>query len=104
MARMNEKPRHRRFRFSLTTLFLLVALVAVWLGWSWNWIRQRHEFLRNKMATSLNVNPVTAPGMLWLFGEEGCEYVFMALATDNDLEEARRLFPEASVQDVFQPP
>ena len=38
-----------RFRFSLRTLFLLMAIVNVPLSWvacQLNWIRRRHEFLK----------------------------------------------------------
>src|SRR5689334_19402748 len=34
-----------RLRFSLRTLFVLVALPCVWLGYQTNWVHQRHEFL-----------------------------------------------------------
>jgi hypothetical protein len=36
--------RHRlRLRFSLRALFIAITLVAIWLGYHVNWIRQRHE-------------------------------------------------------------
>ena len=44
---MNPPPLRRRFRFSLRTMFVLVTVFSVWLGYHLNWIRQRREMLKS---------------------------------------------------------
>jgi hypothetical protein len=39
-------------------------------------------------------SPTTAPGSLWLFGEKGLS-VFIWTPENSDIDECRRLFPEA---------
>jgi hypothetical protein len=86
-------------------MFVIVALVAVWLAYSANWIRQRREFVRDKQAdasTSIFVreSPVVAPGLLWVFGEDGVEVLLLQTPTESDFAEGRRLFPEAQIATV----
>jgi hypothetical protein len=97
---MDEKPRQRRFRFSVRTLFILVTIVAIWIGWSFNWIRQRREFVRpgNELGAAVSTGEVRAPGMLWIFGEQGAQVVLLFTDKESDFERARRLFPEAHVE------
>ena len=46
MQVMYEVPRNRRyFQFSLRTLFALMTILCVWLGYQLNWIRERHKAL-----------------------------------------------------------
>jgi hypothetical protein len=96
-----DKWRHRCwFRFSLRTLFVLVTLIAVWLGWSLNWIRQRHAFLRDRRAFVFGIDPdavTPAPRFLWLFGEDGAEYVKLTSEDQSAYVRAKELFPEAIV-------
>jgi hypothetical protein len=123
---MEEKP--RRLRFSLRTLFVVVTVGCVWIGYSLNWIRQRHEFLDHEVAlrhklpfqdhpngnrytpnirTCAYGSETVAPSMLWAFGGQGYEEMWV-LAKSDDVQEltdddrrrarlARRLFPEAIV-------
>jgi hypothetical protein len=99
--RMDTKPRRRWFSFSLRTLFVLVTLAALvvgWVAWSLNWIRQRREFVhRFELDTGiLTVDPVpSAPGLLWLFGEKGVQHIL--LPHESEYAEAQRLFPEAQI-------
>jgi hypothetical protein len=97
---MDEKPWFRWFRFRLRTLFALVTLVALWVGWSFNWIRERREFLRagNALGAVAHASTGGAPGLLWMFGEEGVEVVILFTDERADYERARRLFPEAQVE------
>jgi hypothetical protein len=88
------------FRFSLRTLFILVTLAALWIGWSFNWIRQRHDFVRegNTLGAVAHGSTSRAPGLLWLFGEERAEVVFLFTDDQADYDRARRLFPEAHIE------
>ena len=68
----------KRPRFSLRTLFVLVAIAGVPMAWGayqLNWIRQRHEFISHFGAVSgyspTTVDPQAAPWPLSLFGEDG---------------------------------
>lgn len=97
---MDKERKHWRPRFSLRLLFVAVALIAAWMGWSVDWIRQRHDFLRRVPASpyTRQGESVRAPGLLWLFGEEGAKLVFLSVsAKDSDIAEGRRLFPEAGI-------
>ena len=100
-----DKKCRRWFRFSLRTLFVLVALVALLAGWvsrSLNWIRDKRDFVRegddmNAMIYTQPGQSVVAPSLLWVFGEEGAQFVVLFSEDDSDAQEARRLFPEAEV-------
>ena len=94
--------RRRWIRYSLRTLFVLVTLVCVYLGWAMNWIRQRREFLNRHDVTSY-ISYVSyayssnrAPAPLRLLGEEGIGLLFFS-GSDEEMKEAERLFPEAKV-------
>ena len=85
-------------RFSLRTLFLLITLIGIPLGWvtsQLNWIRQRHDFILHAGDYS---NPIHAPDsfpwVLRLFREQPHGYVS---ATKEEKEKAQRLFPEAKI-------
>lgn len=102
----------RWLRFSLRTLFVVVTLLACWLGYQLNWIRQRREFyarneadmLRYCGSTMIGEQYGSAPGLLWLFGESAKPLIVLhvegespEVLTPADLEKirlARRLFPE----------
>ncbi len=110
---MTPAPKRRWFRYSLRTLFVVVTVFGCWLGYELNWIRQRHELLAEQSAIiqQLKLPPmpyfiVEPHGMLWLFGEEGRGIVDLVLDgrdqnrspnTENELERAKRLFPESAV-------
>ena len=100
---MNTKPKRRWYQFSLRTFFVLVTLVCVgfgyWVHWSKDWIRQRHEFKQKLLGVSfLDDGPQpAAPAGLWVFGEYGNGSLWFLELNDNDLETAKRLFPEAKI-------
>ena len=122
---MTPAPSRRWFAFSLRTLFVVVTMFACWLGYELNWIRQRHEMLAKREAfilegstisTSLAImkaqwaregrGPASAPGLLWLFGEQGVtELRLFIYDFDNSRDvlsyevafRASRLFPESQL-------
>lgn len=110
-------PNRRRFRWSLRTLFVVVTLFSVWLGWSLNWIHQRHlaaiEFDFDSTVVDdpyPAIDPFSfvirgrAPWQLWLFGEQGYSEIVLAphmrpvMPTIEDRDRIRKIFPEAKVE------
>jgi hypothetical protein len=85
-------------------MFVGMILASVAFGWwvqrSREWIRQRQELLAG--SDSLHGRAIvmgrhaTAPGLLWVFGEEGVDQMYV---TDFSIkaEAVEELFPEASV-------
>jgi hypothetical protein len=103
-------PGSRRFQFSLRTLFVVITILACWLGYEFNWIRQRHEFIsrRPELAKphqthkAYKYRPVEAPGLLWVFGEPGASYLwFESKPSESEIARAKRLFPEAKLQSAY---
>ena len=108
---MTAAPPPRRFRFGLRTLFVVVVIASIpcaWVGYSLNWIRQRHEVLDNEwpefnrhwrryLAIGFNER---APGGLWLFGERGVEALAIGLRPGEEYIEVRvrLLFPESKLR------
>jgi hypothetical protein len=114
-------PTHRRcFRYSLRMLFVVVTVLAVFLAYPVNRMRERHQFLAEEEARlSLNATELihnslldspktplpSAPRLLRLLGEPGHSHVNIQVdsienSTDRDIERAKRaklLFPEASI-------
>jgi hypothetical protein len=89
----------RRFQFSLWTFLALITLGSMGFGvWAYScreWIRQRQDLRgRVKVLVGHGMPEATAPGGLWLFGEQGDEAIRCG---PSDAEEVRRLFPEAVV-------
>jgi hypothetical protein len=107
------KPKRRWFRFSLRTLFVLVAIIGVPLGWGayqLNWIWQRHTALIwvTTQAEHWHEVPVSqrawlgtpAPRSLRIFGEVGAEQISVVVDADQVDEKQQsleRLFPEAKI-------
>jgi len=106
MKTTETNPRRRWFRFSLRTMLVLVTFLAIPLGWvgcQLNWIRQRHAFLKQDGVypsapghpgpNSFEIYYVRPPAFLGYFGERGLGDI--AVAAEEQLSEAKRLFPEA---------
>ena len=107
---MTRPLRRRWFVFSLRTLFGGVTVVACWLGYQLNWIRERHEFFKrgagadciwSPPSQSIPSAPVTR-ALLRLFGEPAKDRVWvtygMWTADESNPEAAHRLFPEAIIR------
>jgi hypothetical protein len=86
----------------LIVMVLSSAVFGWWVHRSREWIRQRHEWI-NELGHDIYGENLsrTAPGGLWLLGEEGVAGIaFHARrAHRGTSEEVRRLFPEAEVID-----
>jgi hypothetical protein len=101
-----------RLSISLRKLFLIVFLCAMacWLYLKIDWIRQRRSVVEGRCGYAVGTNTVhpapSAPGMLWLFGENGYELITIKfdgvegadLTSDQQKEvnRVRKLFPESS--------
>jgi hypothetical protein len=119
MTQMTLAPK-RRWSFSLRTLFVVVTVVGFSLGYQLDWMRQRGAFIdeetyrfvhatRAELPASAftSINRVPAPAMLWLFPNEGVEYLSIIVQgsegdqlTAQDMERrarGRTLFPEANI-------
>ncbi len=122
---MTHSTRRRWFRFTLRTLLVIVALLAVFLAYHVNWIRERRALIAKHKELSewygqpmqiaaVSVIPRDGPGLLWMFGERkiiqlsligpyeptGAEGTWTASPgppKHPDYQRARRLFPEADI-------
>lgn len=81
-------------------MLLLVTVVACWIGYEVNWIRQRHAASADWTATE-GFGP---PGLLWLFGEKGYSDLermtfdrSLTAVEEAELKRVKQLFPEANV-------
>jgi len=99
-------PKRRWFRFSLRTLFVVVAVLAAlaaWSGRTWNRVQERRMALVHYPIYSLAINgpsePRPKPPLLWrLFGAKEVHVVYMRpTATDEEIEKVQVLFPEATI-------
>jgi hypothetical protein len=95
-----------RPRFSLRALLVAMTFLCIWCGYSVNWIRERREALDAEYVdiglmsvTEWMNGPPRAPGMLWVFGEEG--YLRICVDVNGDWGQLQRrlaaLFPEAEI-------
>ena len=109
----NPTPKSRRWfkwswlTFSLRTMFVVVTVFAVWLGWELKYVRDRKaalDLLTQSGGTTVIYgtlsNPVSLPVPIpwWrrLLGDEGIPYLlFPATWTDEECNHAIQLFPEA---------
>ena|ERR1051325_8457872 len=128
MTTSPTSPRRRWFRFSLRTLFLLVTILGVFLGWlggQIKWIMDRHEALRwlskvpdsNESANGFPIESTerlwyeppfsanqknNAPWGLWLFREVGLRRInlngHLPPSDEYTEEKLRELFPEAEIE------
>lgn len=94
----------RRWSFSLRTLFVVVTVVAIplgWIGYQLNWIRQRAIFLDGPHRgpwRSYEAHGKLLPWHLALFAEMSYSQIELnTAATDRDFEMTKRLFPEAEI-------
>ena len=101
-------PRRRWFQFSLATMFVVVTVFAVLLGWELKFIEQRDEFrewllnsrgdFRFRGNTPQSVTDDIPIWRAWL-GDTSCSLIMLGHnPTPAQLEKAHKLFPEAEVR------
>ena len=88
-----------RFRFTIRALLVLMTLLAIWLGYSMNWIRQRRQLIESGVVTpyipSNGAHTVT-PGWLGILGERGYTHLMIDVPHGNaEFHRIQALFPEA---------
>jgi hypothetical protein len=93
---MIEPSRRRWFQFGLRTMFVVVTMFAVWLGYYANWIRQRNlvraeivHFVDGTIAKEFVPLRHTMPWQLKLLGESPMVFFYIYAATDLPEEWAR---------------
>jgi hypothetical protein len=109
----------RWFRFSLRALFLVVTVLACWLGWQANIVRERVAFRKRLSAgagwsitaidyAQIPSGPAAGPNdptgripfwRRWMGDEAIGQIGFERGANDEERARARELFPEAYVSD-----
>jgi hypothetical protein len=107
-----ESPKPRRFRFSLRTMFVVVTVGCIWLGWQVYLVQKRKALLQLSessgggwTARDAIYSPDGVPEPLitdisWyrkLLGDHAVAYILLQAATESELIAARSLFPEARV-------
>jgi hypothetical protein len=116
MPESSPKPRRRWFQFSLGTLFVLVTVFAIWLGWELKFIRERNSVRESLRAGSVEIvqsrhwglirsdvqlrvgRPAAIPWWRGMLGDEAISIItFPPSADESDLEAASEAFPEATV-------
>ena len=101
MQVMYEVPRNRRyFQFSLRTLFALMTILCVWLGYQLNWIRERHKALEKLQQSRVVFDTYkSAPWSIRLI-ERGVPSIAVDPDVARDAQKVgqlKRLFPEATL-------
>ena len=117
---LDKQPSRRRFRFSLRTMFVLLTVCAVWLGWELKFVRERQAWVQANSALIRPAEPVavgSAMGMFaysiatkhyfpfwrrWLGDAPVPSIVFPAGdGAGTSREDVKRLFPEADLWEVI---
>lgn len=100
-------PRRRWLQFGLRTMFVVVTVVALWLGWEVNFVRQRQAWRREHAA--LTERPIKTPNpsyvpkttippwRIWMGDSYLSQIYFPPDWTEQDRAYATRLFPEANL-------
>jgi hypothetical protein len=91
--------RGHHWRFSLRAMLLgvLVISILIWIAIQFAWIRQRKAWRTSGPAAARSTQGQSPPGLLQLFGEQGESWIEIKNGTKEQIAEAKRLFPEATV-------
>jgi hypothetical protein len=84
-------------------MFVVVTLIALWLGWELRFVRERQTWLREHGALTVKVGPnpsyvpkkVIAPWRIWMGDSYVPQITFPKDWSDQDRARPTRLFPEA---------
>jgi len=109
--KQTDAPRHRWFRYSLRTFFVVLTIFGVWLGVQVKWIRDRHEALKSitdrggAFHEGFSDRMPTAPLSLRILGEPATGYILLPEERASEGPGIKSLFPEAEVEavDFFNP-
>ncbi|MBI2826035.1 MAG: hypothetical protein HYX69_15225 [Planctomycetia bacterium] len=110
MADAQPKPRRRWFQFRLRTMFLLVTLFALWLGWQVNLARQRIAFREALFAKGGYVEwdssyefPPIPSFREWFLDDYPVQKIRVPYMWEAEFRaDAKRLFPEATYLPLSQ--
>lgn len=99
---MNATPKRHWFQFSLRSLFVVITLFAMWLGWQLYWFKTRRDWLeaKNYVAAfpAAGARKLPHPQLLiTLFRQEAMSQILLRNATEEEVAKVQRLFPEADV-------
>ena len=115
-AMPDNAPRRRWLRFGLRTMFVVLTVFSVWLGWQAKIVRDRREALAklesdgSKVMTTDDVEPLlgindmyswndapwpTIPRWRKWIGDKPIVHIVVQKPKDGDLEQLHQLFPEA---------
>jgi hypothetical protein len=99
-----DAPNKRRYRIGPRTL-LVVAICAIplcWVAYHLWWIQQRRDFVsahQNDYGNKLGPHAsIFGPGALIFFNEQAVHSWNAKGMTASEVEDAKRLFPEAEIQ------
>jgi hypothetical protein len=100
------KQTRRRLQFSLTSLFILTTLVAIWLAWELSFIRERQAWLRDNPAFvhRMEAGEETAlpePHISWwrrCLGDEAVQLIVCPAGwSESERDRVQTMFPEATL-------
>lgn len=110
---MTRALKHHWLRFSLRTLFVVIAVLCLVLSYQWIWIGQRHHALQKGKVEYIDMGDQSAaprvdhaPWPLWLYGEPGYPSLHFNVTRSDfaltqsesvELKRMQRLFPEAVI-------
>jgi hypothetical protein len=80
-----------------------VCSSTLWIALALSWIKQRHEAAETVVDRENGAAPVTAPGGLWLLGEEGVYQVVCLSDSRGTIDRVQRLFPESKIVAAYLP-
>jgi hypothetical protein len=94
----------RGLQFSLRKMLLgvLVASIFIWYFTQMEWLKQRRAWRRENRAANRSTVGQAAPGLLRLF-DSGVSRIELTNPTEEQIAEAKRLFPEATVVATPEP-
>ena len=92
----DAKPKRRWFQFSLRWLFVLVTLLAIWLGWQVSIVRERNH---------LRTTAADAAGSNWnAFNRAWNDHIVSSGIRGYNISWVRRLLGDESTRMICLPP